>query len=90
MAANTQHLLEAVQLALAHDWDGAHRIAQDYSDPIANWIHAVLHKIEGDAWNSRYWYARTNGKRYEDFDDANAELLSIQNALEKSGSNASK
>ena len=81
MAANAQHLLEAVKLALAQDWDGAHSIAQDYSDPTANWIHAVLHKIEGDAWNSRYWYARTNGKRYEDFEDPHAELISIQSTL---------
>jgi hypothetical protein len=81
MADNTQHLLQAVSLALANDWDGSHQIAQDYSDPMANWIHAVLHKIEGDAWNSCYWYARTHGKQYEDFEDANAELHSIQNSL---------
>lgn len=81
MADNTQHLLQAVSLALANDWDGSHHIAQDYSDPIANWIHAVLHKIEGDAWNSRYWYARTHGKQYEDFEDAYAELRSIQREL---------
>ncbi len=81
MGDNTQHLLQAVSLALANDWDGSHQIAQDYSDPMANWIHAVLHKIEGDAWNSRYWYARTHGKRYEDFEDAYDELLSIQREL---------
>ena len=48
MADNTQQLLKACALALAGDWDGAHNIAQDYSDNTANWIHAVLHKIEGD------------------------------------------
>lgn len=84
MADNTQHLLQAVSLALANDWDGSHQIAQDYSDPMANWIHAVLHKIEGDAWNSRYWYSRTHGKRYEDFDETHAELLSIQRVLNTS------
>ena len=85
MADNTQHLLQAVRLALASDWDGSHQIAQDYSDPMANWIHAVLHKIEGDAWNSRYWYARTRGKQYEDFDDAIAELRSIEQSLASRG-----
>ncbi|NOT65320.1 MAG: hypothetical protein HOP06_04695 [Methylotenera sp.] len=71
----------AVQAALNGDWYAAHNIAQEYSDPIANWIHAVLHKIEGDVWNSKYWYAKTCGKQYEDFADANAELISIQNKL---------
>jgi hypothetical protein len=74
-------LLIAVQAALDGDWDKSHKIAQDYSDPMANWIHAVLHKIEGDEWNSKYWYARTAGKNYEDFSDANAELVAIQNSL---------
>lgn len=81
---NKTALLLAVQAALDGDWDKSHKIAQDYSDTTANWIHAVLHKIEGDAWNSRYWYARTAGKHYEDFGDANAELKTIQNYLNQS------
>jgi hypothetical protein len=78
---NKSELLIAVQAALDGDWDNAHKIAQDYSDSTANWIHAVLHKIEGDEWNSKYWYARTAGKSYEDFSDANEELKAIQNSL---------
>lgn len=78
---NRAELLKAVELALSGDWDAAHKIAQDYSDPTANWIHAVLHKIEGDVWNSNYWYARTAGRRYEDFDSAQDELVTIQQHL---------
>lgn len=78
---NKDALLKAVQLALDGNWDASHKIAQDYSDSTANWIHAVLHKIEGDVWNSNYWYARTAGKRYEDFADANDELHQIQRML---------
>ncbi len=81
MADNTQQLKIAVQAALDGDWDKSHKIAQDYSDNTANWIHAVLHKIEGDVWNSKYWYARTHGKHYEDFSDARDELIEIQNSL---------
>ena len=80
-ALSKQALIIAVQAALDGDWDKSHNIAQDYSDNTANWIHAVLHKIEGDVWNSNYWYARTNGKKYEDFSDANEELLAIQDSL---------
>lgn len=79
---NQTQLLQAVTLALAGDWDGSHVIAQDYSDVMANWIHAVLHKIEGDAWNSRYWYARTAGRQYEEYPDATQELRAIAQQLQ--------
>lgn len=79
---NKAVLLGAVQKALEGEWDAAHKIAQNYSDTTANWIHAVLHKIEGDAWNSRYWYARTAGKNYEDFSDAKQELAAIAASLQ--------
>ena len=88
---NKEALTIAVQAALAGDWETSHNIAQDYSDDlnnanIANWIHAVLHKMEGDVWNSKYWYARTGidgvgGKKYEDFNDVNAELTTILQQL---------
>ena len=72
----------AVQAALDGDWHKSHNIAQEYDQPVANWIHAVLHKIEGDKSNSKYWYARTNingghCKKYEDFSDAQIELHAI-------------
>lgn len=78
---NKAELLKAVELALDGDWDASHKIAQDYSDSVANWIHAVLHKIEGDEWNSKYWYARTGGRHYEDFADTMDELRQIQQRL---------
>ena len=79
---NNEALKIAVKVALDGDWDKSHKIAQDYSDVMANWLHAVLHKIEGDVWNSKYWYARTNGKVYEDFADATEELQVILKGLE--------
>lgn len=79
---NKAELLKAIELALSGDWDASHKIAQDYSDVTANWIHAVLHKIEGDEWNSKYWYARTAGRHYEDFADAIDELQQIKITLE--------
>lgn len=83
---NKEVLIIAVQAAIADDWHKSHNITQNYSDATANWIHAVLHKIEGDEWNSKYWYARTNisggdAKKYEDFSDANAELCAIAEFL---------
>ena len=72
---------QALDLALAGDWDGAHKIVQAYGDDVtASWIHAVLHKIEGDAGNSRYWYGRA-GRSYDDFADPKAELAAIRATL---------
>ena len=40
------------------DWETAHRIAQDVSDVDGAWVHAYLHRKEGDAGNAAYWYRR--------------------------------
>jgi hypothetical protein len=75
-------LLDAIDAALAGDWQRAHKIAQqDEDDPLACWIHAVLHKIEGDAGNSRYWYSRTTHS-YGEFADARQELAAIKREVE--------
>jgi hypothetical protein len=79
--ADRQDMIRAVDLALAGNWDGAHKIAQqDETDATCCWIHAVLHKIEGDASNARYWYARA-GQSFEAFPDAQAELAAIKAVL---------
>ena len=39
------------------DWDAAHLIAQDIETPMGSWLHALLHLIEGDLANARYWFA---------------------------------
>lgn len=54
--------LAPVLVALWHDgrgdWDSAHRVAQDIPDPDGAWVHAYLHRKEGDAGNAAYWYRR--------------------------------
>jgi hypothetical protein len=40
------------------DWDQAHKIAQDESSAEAAWVHAYLHRAEGDLGNAGYWYRR--------------------------------
>ena len=71
-------LLQAIDLALAGQWNAAHGIVQQYeADSTAAWIHAVLHKIEGDQGNSRYWYRRA-GKLEHVPDEPKAELAAIR------------
>lgn len=40
------------------DWERAHGLAQDISGPEAAWVHAYLHRVEGDLSNADYWYRR--------------------------------
>ena len=39
------------------DWEAAHDLAQDIETPVGSWIHALLHLIDGDLGNARYWFA---------------------------------
>jgi hypothetical protein len=39
-------------------WDQAHKIVQDEESSEAAWVHAYLHRIEGDLGNATYWYRR--------------------------------
>jgi hypothetical protein len=50
--------------ALWHDargeWAAAHQLAQEVDDSDGAWVHAYLHRKEGDAGNAEYWYGRAN------------------------------
>jgi hypothetical protein len=39
-----------------NDWEKAHTLIQDIEDKTASWIHAYLHRKEGDPGNAKYWY----------------------------------
>lgn len=51
--------LQALWWAGKGEWDRAHACAQsDEGDPAADWVHAYLHRQEGDLGNAAYWYRR--------------------------------
>jgi len=50
--------LEALWWAGKRDWERAHAIAQELEGPNAAWVHAYLHRVDGDLQNARYWYVR--------------------------------
>jgi hypothetical protein len=54
-------LLQALLLDAAGDWDSAHQIAQNEHNSDGSWVHAYLHRKEGDRGNAGYWY-RNAGK----------------------------
>ena len=80
MSGNSHtHLESALALLAAGDWDGAHRSVQDDRSAEAAWIHAHLHRVEGDLANARYWYARAG--RPEATGSLDEERAEIQRAL---------
>ena len=50
--------LLAIRHGLRGEWDAAHRIVQALDDADAAWVHAWLHRVEGDESNAGYWYRR--------------------------------
>ena len=48
--------LTALWWAGKGNWDKAHEIVQSESGPDAAWVHAYLHRVEGDLGNAGYWY----------------------------------
>lgn len=50
--------LVALWWAAKGDWDEAHAIAQDDASAEGSWVHAHLHRVEGDLGNASYWYRR--------------------------------
>lgn len=51
-------LIRALWFDARGDWETAHGIAQDVADTDGAWVHAYLHRREGDEWNAGYWYRR--------------------------------
>ena len=50
--------LDALWYEAKGEWDKAHRLAQSESGAAGAWVHAYLHRVEGDASNAAYWYRR--------------------------------
>lgn len=50
--------IQALEAEQAGDWNAAHELVQDLVTAEAAWVHAYLHRVEGDDWNAEYWYNR--------------------------------
>jgi hypothetical protein len=60
--ASDETILTGALLALwwdaKGDWEKAHEVAQDVAGADGAWVHAYLHRKEGDLGNAGYWYRR--------------------------------
>ena len=57
-AENLALALQALWHEANGNWETAHRLAQKQDDLSGAWVHAYLHRLEGDKWNANYWYSR--------------------------------
>ena len=71
--------LAALWWAAKDDWQRAHRLVMDESDADCAWVHAYLHRVEGDLDNARYWYRQA--RREPAQGDLAAEWAAIAAAL---------
>ena len=67
----------ALDTAIRHltrgDWQKAHGIVQNDESDLGYWAHGIVHMLEGDIGNARYWYRRA-GRPFPRERDANAEI----------------
>lgn len=52
------HALAALWWDARGDWEQSHESAQTGNDRNSAWVHAYLHRKEGDEWNAGYWYSK--------------------------------
>src|SRR5690554_7813622 len=52
--------LQALWYDAKGKWTEAHRLAQEEENATGAWVHAYLHRVEGDPANAAYWYRRAN------------------------------
>ena len=51
-------LVKAVEFLEKGEWQPAHEIVQGDKSNLAAWLHGIVHTLEGDLDNARYWYRR--------------------------------
>ena len=80
MALSRSELKRALKHLQENDWHAAHEIVQkDEASPLACWAHGIVHLMEGDLANARYWYRQAG--QGEPTEPVAAEWDSIAQAL---------
>jgi hypothetical protein len=73
------NVLEALALLERGDWQQAHAIVQQHDTQYAAWLHGIVHVLEGDRDNARYWYRRAERTFSA---DVKAELAAARESVE--------
>ena len=76
-------LRKAIQFLERGDWQAAHAIVQgDEDSRLFCWAHGIVHLMEGDRSNARYWY-RKAGRAFDKDTDAPEEIKALKAELEE-------
>src|SRR5215469_3326413 len=74
-AADLKPQLAALWWAAKGDWHAAHKIVMNESDANSAWVHAYLHRVEGDLSNAGYWYRQAGQPAAKDSLEAEWERI---------------
>jgi len=77
-------LAEALERLLANDWPTAHALVQELEDPIGWRIHGLVHRMQGDLANSRYWYQKA-GATLDPARSIEDEIMELRERLASTG-----
>ena len=77
MPLSSRELRKALEHLRASDWQAAHEIVQkDEDSPLACWAHGIVHLMEGDLPNARYWYGQAK-RAFPASPNASAEIKAL-------------
>ena len=81
MRLDARRLTEALAHLERGDWQAAHEIVQkDEESPLACWAHGIVHLMEGDLSNARYWY-REAGRAFPRQVSIQEEIRTLKESL---------
>ena len=75
-------LRRAADLLAAGDWQAAHTIVQEDESTLAAWLHGIVHTLEGDLDNARYWYGKA-GRAFSGRDAVDDEIAAARRAAHR-------
>jgi hypothetical protein len=79
--SKTADLARAATLLEEGDWQAAHAIVQqDENSPLACWAHGIVHLMEGDLPNARYWYCEA-GRSFPEAPSVAAEISALKSSI---------
>lgn len=78
---SSSELLRAIEFLRKGDWQAAHAIVQEDEDsPLACWAHGIVHLMEGDVPNARYWYVEAK-RDFPDPPSVAGEIAALRDSL---------
>lgn len=79
-------IARALDCLAKDDWPAAHALVQNLESPLACWVHGLVHKIEADDDNSRYWYQRAGAAAMASWGrTVEAQIAEIRQVLSTAG-----